>query len=511
MSRRRLIAVAIVVVWLATLAWHVRREYFGAPGEVLAAGARGLAPGTHFFVVRMDSSAIGYASASFDTLADGYLFEEQTILDVPALGNVQRAVTRTRLELDEVLGLRSFAYSLQSAIGEFRVNGGRTADSALDLQVSAGSGMERSRLDVGPDVLLDAALPLRIAAAGQLERGRELSARVFDPSAMTDRSVAVRVAAVDTFIVPDSVRWNDTTRTFVTTVYDTVPVWRLDQRYGGIAVETWVDEDGMMVRARSPLGFAIERTVFELARAELEAARARPQAAGGYGNVIESTAIASNVALDDVERAPALRIHLGGIDPVGLDIDGGRQQLRSDTVLIVRERSVALRATYLLPFTEGGPPGDELAATPLVQAEHPRIVAQARAIVGDARDPAVAAQRLNDWVYRTLRKEITLSVPSALQVLEGRRGDCNEHTVLYLALARAIGLPARTAAGVVHIRGRFYYHAWPEVWLGQSWVAVDPTLGQYPADVSHLRLVIGGLDRQVELVRVIGRLRLEVL
>jgi transglutaminase-like putative cysteine protease len=83
--------------------------------------------------------------------------------------------------------------------------------------------------------------------------------------------------------------------------------------------------------------------------------------------------------------------------------------------------------------------------------------------------------------------------------------------VLYLALARAIGLPARTAAGVVHIRGRFYYHAWPEVWLGRNWVAVDPTLGQYPADVSHLRLVIGGLDRQVELVRVIGRLRLEVL
>ena len=33
--------------------------------------------------------------------------------------------------------------------------------------------------------------------------------------------------------------------------------------------------------------------------------------------------------------------------------------------------------------------------------------------------------------------------------------------------------------GLVHIRGSFYYHAWPEVWLGE-WVAVDPTLGQAP-------------------------------
>jgi transglutaminase-like putative cysteine protease len=108
-------------------------------------------------------------------------------------------------------------------------------------------------------------------------------------------------------------------------------------------------------------------------------------------------------------------------------------------------------------------------------------------------------------------KEIVPSVPSALQVLESRRGDCNEHTVLYVAMARSIGLPARTAVGLVHVRGSFYYHAWPEVWLGDAWVAMDPTLGQTPADASHLRFLVGGLARQVELIRLVGRLELEVL
>jgi transglutaminase-like putative cysteine protease len=82
--------------------------------------------------------------------------------------------------------------------------------------------------------------------------------------------------------------------------------------------------------------------------------------------------------------------------------------------------------------------------------------------------------------------------------------------VLYVALARAVGLPARTDAGLVYLRGHFYYHAWPEVWLGQ-WVAVDPTFGQFPADASHLRFVIGGLARQVELLRLIGRVRVTVV
>ena len=48
------------------------------------------------------------------------------------------------------------------------------------------------------------------------------------------------------------------------------------------------------------------------------------------------------------------------------------------------------------------------------------------------------------------------------------------------------------------------------MYLG-DWVAVDPALDQFPADAAHLRFVVGGLARQVELVRLIGSLKLEVL
>ncbi len=82
------------------------------------------------------------------------------------------------------------------------------------------------------------------------------------------------------------------------------------------------------------------------------------------------------------------------------------------------------------------------------------------------------------------------SLPSAAEVLRTRVGDCNEHTALFVALARAAGLPARIAVGLVYLRGGFYYHAWPEVYVEERgrglWLPVDPTLNQFPATTGSL-------------------------
>ena len=43
------------------------------------------------------------------------------------------------------------------------------------------------------------------------------------------------------------------------------------------------------------------------------------------------------------------------------------------------------------------------------------------------------------------------------------------------------------------------------------WLPVDPTLNQFPADGTHLRLVRGGLDAQAAILPLIGRLRMTVL
>jgi transglutaminase-like putative cysteine protease len=153
-------------------------------------------------------------------------------------------------------------------------------------------------------------------------------------------------------------------------------------------------------------------------------------------------------------------------------------------------------------------------ATASLQAKDPAIVAKAVEVVGDASDRMEAVKRLNTFVFEYVRKVPTIGIPNGLEVLQRREGDCNEHTALFVSLARAVGIPSRIAAGLVfseRLGQAFYYHAWPEVRFEEGWLAMDPTFGQFPADATHLKIVNGDLDRQIEIMGMIGRVKLEVV
>lgn len=509
-SRRRWLGTLIICSWVVVVALHARREYFKPVALRLEAAARLLEPGSSYYLARMGGHAVGLATSRLDTIPGGFLLSDQLMLEIPAQGTSQRAVLETRAELTSALALREFSFRLDSEVGRYEVQGRARGDTLLEFEIGAGSTVERSEVRVPADVVLPAALPLRLAAAGLLRTGADYQIQLFDPSTLSERSAQVRVLAYDTLIVPDSAAYDPAGGGWLVGAYDTIPVWQIEESYGAMRTVSWLDADGRLVRAESPLGFTLERTAYELAREEWDRARRDPLLARGYGAIIEGTAIASDVDPGRVAALDQLAVRLLGVELEGFDLAGGRQRLQGDTLVVTRERLPELEVSYRLPYQGGGEAALELEATPLIQAADPRIVEAARRIAGDEHDPVRVARKLSDWVYRSLEKEVTLSVPSAVQVLEARRGDCNEHTVLYVALARALGLPARTAVGVVHLNGRFYYHAWPEVWLDE-WVAVDPTFGQAPADAAHLRFLVGGMARQVELIRLIGRLQLEVL
>jgi len=271
---------------------------------------------------------------------------------------------------------------------------------------------------------------------------------VFDPSVLERQAVTVEVIGKETLVYPDSAEYDDAVAAWGPALWDTVETWHVKQGFGGLELDAWLDPDGQVVRATSPLGYTIERTAFEIAWNEYRALESGAAAAASPGapDIIEGTAISVGVDLPEGPRIARLAVRLLNVDLEGYDLDGDHQRLAGDT-LFVEGVSELPAAGYTLPASPDEH-GDALRTTPLIQAEDPEIRDVAQEVVGSTRDPGQAAARLADWVYERLDKQITLSVPSARQVLEAGRGDCNEHTVLYVALARAVGLPARTAAWV---------------------------------------------------------------
>jgi len=145
-----------------------------------------------------------------------------------------------------------------------------------------------------------------------------------------------------------------------------------------------------------------------------------------------------------------------------------------------------------------------------IESDADEIIKTAETITGTVESPVLKARKLLTWVYQNIDKRPVVSVPSALEVLETRVGDCNEHATLLTALLRASGIPARLSVGLVYNRGNFYYHAWTEAYLGR-WISMDATMNQMPVDVSHISLLYGNLDKQVEIMGILGRLKIEVL
>ncbi|MCL4215351.1 MAG: transglutaminase-like domain-containing protein [Gemmatimonadales bacterium] len=511
---RAIAAAAILLAWGVGLGALVDREFFRERSAVLAEAAMRLGPSTSFYVVEQDGRQIGFASTTIDTSTTTFEVVDYFTADLPLGTGVFRASARSVITLSRALALRAFDVQFESADSPMSVTGQAEGDSVVSFVLQLpGQPADSQRIRVGGPILLPTLIPAAAMLVADPAVGRTVTIASFDPRTMTTQDMKLRFTAESLFTLVDSAAYDSTRMEFVPALVDTVRAWRLAPE-DAAGFTGWVDAQGRVVETTQPGGIKLRRMAYEIAFENWRRTRgATPSTSTApAGGILEGTAIAAG-ALPGKDGPDRLRVRLSGVSLSGFDLQGGRQRLEGNDLTIEREREEALRADWSLATRTAGwrqrfEP--ELRAEPLLQADAREIIQLAVRIAGRDRDPRVVAEKINRWVHDSLAKEITVSVPNALQVLRTRRGDCNEHTQLFTALARAAGIPTRIATGVAYVDGKFYYHAWPEVRLA-DWVAVDPTFGQFPADAAHLRFVRGGLTRQGELLRLVGNLRIEVL
>ena len=508
MSRRATVAASIILAWVAGLGVLVRREYFRPPLARLAEAALRVSPGALYYAVLQGNRQVGFASSTIDTASAAITLSDYLVADLPVGGQLRRATARTNVSLSRALRVRNFELAVEADGPPLRASGEVRGDSLLVLAITAGgTRADTQRVPLAGPVLLPPLVPLAVALGERPRVGKHYVLPVFDAATMRPKDVGLEIRAESLFVVNDSAVFDPATARWHGVLPDTIRAWQLatDSPSTTSGYNGWIDEQGRVVET-TQMGFVLRRMPYEVAFENWRLDSASRGAHAAAQDIIETSAIASNKKLKT--RLTELRVRLSGVGLRGFDLNGGRQVFRGDTLIVRREARSALMF----------PPGYEMPSGPieytrpeiLIESDAPEIISLAQRIAGGERRPWIAAIRLNYWVYDSLKKRVTFGVPSALQVLHTRSGDCNEHTQLFVALARALHISARVASGLMYVDGKFYYHAWPEVYL-QDWVAVDPTFGQFPADASHLRFVVGGLNRQTELLRLMDNLKIDVL
>jgi tetratricopeptide (TPR) repeat protein len=161
-----------------------------------------------------------------------------------------------------------------------------------------------------------------------------------------------------------------------------------------------------------------------------------------------------------------------------------------ELVLTIRPRRVQQPANVRLPIS-GAEFAPFLGPMPEIRSDDKSVIDKAREIAGDDRDAWSVARKLSDWTYKNLKWR-RVDYATAAQTLATRQADCLEFSQLFVAMARAVGLPARVVTGFAHSDNSFGGHAWVEVYAGR-WVELDPTFGTDFVDATHIREATGDL------------------
>jgi hypothetical protein len=494
---RRMAAGSILAAWVVALGWLALRELSSSEDQ-LAEGARRIGPGASFYAVELDGAQLGTVGLTVDTSATGFQLLEVWSLDLPA-GDSGRSRHSLRVEsrLSRSFRLLEAESNLSEAGAAFRYLLRTGADTLVLL-----GGRPRARpspLDrfAGTDVTIPPGVSLRLAASGLLRPGAVLVPVVVEPLGAAVLAVRTRVRAESTFVVPDSAERDAESGVWRPVHWDIVTAWRSERASGSGVVREWIDREGRPVQVDFPFGVTLRRSAFELVNRR---GASHPTERGTLaGSRPAAGRDAPDPALVEVRVVVARRdgeVREGDAEMFA----GGRQLVRGDTVVILRD-GVAAESSGAMRFRNSAVPlagGGEALNAAL------RLALERYAAVGDT------LTRLVRWVARDVRLDSTAFGPVAPDdVMLVRRATPEGKARLLVALARQAGWAARVVSGVVVTQPDLPGHTWVEVWQGR-WIAVDPLFGQVPASAALLRAVEGP-GRPLVLVPRVGALRATVV
>ncbi len=482
----RPLAWCILAAWIVQMGVLVNRSYLQASSVSLAADLARYGTAAQWKGVYYRGEKIGFMVGQTVPTDDGFELQEDGRLQMTLLGASSEARVSTSARVDRQFALRSFVFSLDPGTGPIEVRG-RLEGRRLELEVITPTGRRTETRELPEPPALTLNLSRRLAAEG-LAAGRHYEVNVLDPATLRNAPMQVDVEG----------------RELVRAAGRPLPAFKVRTSFAGITSTSWITDTGEVVREESPLGLMVVKETRERALA-----RSVPRDI--QADMLEAAAVVPETKqrIDDPRLVTFLKLRLEGVDLSSPDLQGAGQTVEG-TEVTLRD------AEDLRPGPADPEAARFLAPEVFIESDAPEIIAEAATATHGAQGPRARAERLVRHVNAILEKKPTVSLPSAREVLRTRIGDCNEHTALYVAMARAVGLPARVAVGLVYLRGAFYYHAWPEVYIDEGggrglWLPVDPTLNEYPADATHLRLARGGLDKQTVILGVIGRARMKLL
>jgi len=443
--------------------------------------------------IYFNNQPVGFLHSSIEPFiikkgVSGYRIINRTLMNFLLFGKQSKVWFDAETVVDEDYQLKKFNFELKSGAHNMKVAGEIKSNKVIDLTVDSHGVTTGKRIPLGRErgiVIANIISPFN--SFGALKVGNRYNMKVFNPFSLELEPLQIIVSNKEKIKHKGK----------------QVDAYVVKADYRGFEQIAYVSENGEILKEVTGLGWVLLKEDVNTATRI-------------YDNIEESdvelaelVSVSSGVPLK-IKKLTSLRISLSGISQ-DFDLKNHRQTILGadghKTLLEIKKEKVTPEDALTLPITKES---QFLKNDNFADPENKDIKNLAYNIINRENNSFEAACRINQWVCKNIRKTPVISIPMAIDVLKTMEGDCNEHSVLFAALARSAGIPTKINVGLAYANGRFYYHAWCSVFIGK-WVDIDPTFGQNIADVGHIKLIEGDLNKQLDIIKVLGRIKVEVI
>ncbi|MCD6501932.1 transglutaminase domain-containing protein [bacterium] len=424
----------------------------------------------NYYSITFQGKKIGYNRVAKRILPSGTMFQETSYYKLPVGGVEQEITSEGLMTVDDSLRMKMMTFDFSGGGYKTTVNAA-LRNGVLDVEIKTPSGSRRTSYPYEGALYTSTIIPELLKMRG-FRRGR-FELPTFDPMTASARTYSLHVIGKDRLK-----RFGDK------------EVWEVRLMFGPIQTAMFIDTSGTLLMEKTPEGF------MSVLEEKKKALRFDAHEGGGVDFLAEFSLPLGGEVIENPRDAVRFEMRIKGLQAGLFDLDDFNQSWDADSEILTVD-SRGLHRDSLFPKIV---PNDTAEAMN-IQCHDRRIVAAAEKITKGANSDTERLIAINDYLYKKMSKQTTVSIPSAVDVLRKMRGDCNEHTTLFVALARSLGIPARTNVGLLYMDGYFYYHAWPQAFADGRWQSFDATLGQHPVDATHIKLTSGGLDQMLALLR----------
>lgn len=472
------IKVSILLGWLILICLLIKRDVIIARVDLRAKETLLQAGTEEYQSIYFRKSKIGYVSTTFNEKADSsFLLLQNAQMNLNIGNSTQKILLHLEATLSQNNVLKNFIFNFTSPFYKMEASGHVKGNTVTYQLNTAANSIQNQFTFTSPPLL--ATTRRSYLLTGKLEKGKKIKIPWFDPVSLTGKESILEYRGIEAELINGRVQ----------------NLHRFIETFSGVKVNSWLNDDGLVVKEESPAGFVFLR----------EPKFKALSMPGDSKEILSQVAVQlAGEMVNPENKTIEYRLQLP--EGVPFDLNSDYQKIEGNLLSVTR------------PTLEGNPGPAQcidsqpnLAASPYIQTDHKEIRELSQKIAGKSQDLQIRAENIGVWVYSHLEKQSVIGLPDALTTLRSRKGDCNEHAVLFAALARSAGIPTRIVAGVTFHKKSFYYHAWNEVCLGQKWVAIDTTTNQFPADATHLRFVEGEIQEQVRVGALLGQLTIEPL